>query len=277
MNDQTQPLNVSLANDVLQYLGVEADDPSPDLLDALVAAYIRRVPWESASRIVRRASTRLTADCPRWPEIFWTQAMQAGTGGTCYESNYAFFSLLLRLGFDGYLTVNNMGQSIGCHTAIVVMLGDDERWLVDVGIPLHVPIPLLADMTTTREGPFHTYTIEPAGPHLFQVMRDRHPKPYIFTLIDQPTNNTAYRAVTTADYDEYGLFLDRVIVTRVVDERVWRFSSESPPYQLESFWQGDATYRYLGDSVDAVAQAVADKFRMQEDIVYRALQYTQSP
>jgi arylamine N-acetyltransferase len=43
-----------------------------------------------------------------------------GSGGTCFESNYALFSLLLARGFTGQLTVNNMGETVGCQSAIVL-------------------------------------------------------------------------------------------------------------------------------------------------------------
>lgn len=270
---QVQPLDAALSQQVLDYLGVDVETPSPAYLEVLMAAYIRRVPWESASRIARRAQTHRTEDCPRWPSNFWQQAIEHGTGGTCYESNYAFFTLLRWLGFEGYLTINNMGAKIGCHSACVVTF-DEDRWLADVGIPLHVPVPLMRDTVTRREGPFHTYTLTPLGEDRYEVSRDRHPSSYIFTLIDTPVAEAAYRTVTTADYGEGGLFLNRVIITRIVDERQWRFSSEAPPYQLETFWQGDVTYHYIGDEPDAVAAAVADKFRLEKPIIREALLVT---
>jgi arylamine N-acetyltransferase len=268
---QITPLKPAVVQAVLDHLGMDAEDPTPDFLDMLMAAYIRHVPWESASRIARRAQTKLTADCPRWPETFWQQNIESGTGGTCFESNYAFFSLLRGLGFDGYLTINNMGDMIGCHTAGVVVFDDDERWLVDVGIPLHIPIPLSAGSPTQRQGPFHTYTITPLDAGRLEISRDLHPRPYIFTLIDRPVSEEAYRRATTADYDpESGLFLNRIIVTRVINERVWRFTSDTPPYQLTMFHDGATTYHYIGDEPESAAAAVSEKFRFEHAILQSA-------
>ena len=169
----TPPLPPTLAEAVLGYLGVTPGPPALALLDALVAAYTRTVPWESATRIVKRAATADVAACPRWPQEFWTDAVQRGAGGTCFESNYAFFSLLRALGYDGYLTVNDMGNTAGCHTAIVVMLAG-ERWLVDVGLPLHTPLPLHPTLATSRRSPFHTYTVYPRVEGRYSVERDVH-------------------------------------------------------------------------------------------------------
>lgn len=256
---------------ILDFLGVEQSAPSVAFLDALVAGYVRRVPWESASRIVRRAQTPITADCPRWPDEFWQGAMTHGFGGTCYESNYAFFALLQSLGFESYLTVNNMEASIGCHTAIVVTL-DNARWLVDVGIPLHVPVPLIAGQATQREGPFHTYHITPDAVNTYTISRELHPKPYIFTLIDAPVNEADYRRVTTADYGADGLFLERVIVTRIVDGAIWRFSGEQPPYHLETFPAGNVTYHLLGMGSVEAAAGISAKFAIDAATVQAALE-----
>lgn len=260
---------------VLAKLGVAVDIPDLPSLHALVDAYARHVPWESASRIVRRARTTATADCPRWPVQFWEQHLDAGTGGTCFESNYAFFTLLRALGYTGTLTLNNMRDSVGCHTASIIEL-DGDRFLVDVGIPLYAPVPLKAGEITQWENKFHTYTIEPQGDDHYLVMRDRHSRADIFTLVDLPVDEDTYRAATTADYGTDGLFLDRIIVSKIVDGRQWRFSSESPPYQFESFHQGDATYHYIGDTIDAVASAVAAKFGIDRAIIAQAMTQTVS-
>ena len=269
----TRPLNNSLAEAVLHYLGVKAAPPSIEALDALVIAYTWRVPWESASRIVRRTQVSNTADCPRWPEIFWTEAITKHTGGTCFESNYAFFSLLRYLGYEGYLTINNMRDSIGCHTAIVIKLSG-AHYLVDVGLPVHLPLLLDPNTSTTRATPFHTYRATPQGNGITIIDRDNHPKPYCFTLIDTPLSDADYRQATTRDYDDDGLFLDRVIVIRVINGRIWRFKDDGIPYHLEQFMADKTIYHYLGDHIPTIADKVAKQFGIESTILRTAMQNT---
>lgn len=226
-----------LTRAVLDYLGVTAAKPDLILLDKLITRYTYCVPWESASRVARRAHTPDTADCPRWPDVFWLFALQFGTGGTCFESNYAFFSLLRSLSYDGYLTINNMGSTVGCHTAIVLQL-DGQPWLVDVGLPLFNAIPLNPEMPTQRHNPLLNYTIRPLDDHRYQVEREPHPNPICFTLIDQPVADADYRAATTNDYGENGLFLDTVIINKVIDGHIWRFNDREQPYHIEQFDNG---------------------------------------
>lgn len=249
---------------ILNHLGI-ARPSQPDLaaLHTLIAAYTRRVPWETASRIAKRARTTDTADCPRFPDEFWSDAAQYGTGGTCFESNYAFFTLLQALGFEGYLTVNDMGETCGCHTAIVLNLAG-EQWIADVGIPLYAPVPIGG----STETPYHTYAAQPVGGNRYEITRDRHPRPYIFTLINTPVSEADYRAATTNDYGDNGLFLDRVIITRLVDDVIWRFAPIEGEYLLESFPNGERTIHPLRGNT---AEILASVFDMSAEVIRAAL------
>jgi arylamine N-acetyltransferase len=250
-------LDEELARDVLVHLGVAAHAPTLRLLDDLIVAYTQRVPWESVSRIAKRARTPQASACPRWPEDFWRESLRDGTGGTCFESNYAFFSLIRALGFEGYLTINDMDDNVGCHTAIVVRI-DGERWLTDVGMPLYLPVPFGPEQERQRVTPFHSYTVRPEGGGVYTVLRDRHPAPYCFTLYDRPVPDDAYRAATTADYEPTGNFNDRVIVTKVMAGEIWRFNGVNPPL-MESFVGGARKVHPVGDDI---ALTLADRFAL---------------
>lgn len=262
------PLSPELTREILTFLGVGVEEPSVEHLDKLMTAYTEAVPWESFFRIARRARIANTADCPRWPEIFWREAMELGGGGTCFESNYAFFSLLRTLGYDGYLTINNMGETIGCHSAIVIRL-DGESWLVDAGLPIFAALPLDPTEVTQRSSRLHRYTVRPVGVNRYQIERDHHPKPIAFTLIDLPIENDAYRQRTTADYGAGGLFLDQAIAVKVIDGQIRRFNSTEQPPHIQAFENGERTDYEI--TVD-VAQAISRQFSMDEDIVRAALE-----
>ncbi len=251
----TSQLNFS--DEILDFLNVQPAPPTSDLLERLLRAYARTIPWESASRIVKRAQTTATEECPRWPSEFWKSAMTAGTGGTCFESNYAFFALLCELGYEGYLTINNMGDTIGCHTAIVLRI-DGEHWLTDVGYPIDTPLRLDESMPSQGRSSLMDYTLRPDGSHRYQVERQPHPQTNIFTLIDQPVPDDAYRNATVADYGTNGLFLDRIVINKVIDEKMWRFNSAVRPFQLECFSNGERTdYAIEGHPAEILAEHFA--------------------
>lgn len=261
-----QPLSEPMVDSVLAHLKAHTAQPDLSMLDRLVNAYTRAVPWESASRIARRAKIARDEDCPRWPEAFWQAAMDKGTGGTCYESNYAFFSLLSALGYRGYLTINDMGALIGCHSAIIIYM-ESARWLVDVGLPLYAPLPMPANEISSRATPFVNYTVRLLKPARYQIEREPHPRPICFTLIDEPVDDAAYRKITTADYGANGQFLEHIIINKVIDERLWRFNSAETPYHLEMFENGVRQDTPIeGD----VPLAVARHFGMDETMMREA-------
>lgn len=261
-------LTVALRNRVLAYLNVPTVRPGLRALNGLIAAYVQKVPWESVFRIAKRQRTPQLTDRPRWPEEFWSDAIQHGGGGTCFESNYAFLALLHSLGYEGYLTINNMGSTVSCHTAIVLFL-DGQKRLVDVGIPLHTSLRIRADQTTRTPSYFHTYTVRPRQPGYYEIERNHHPKRNIYTLFDQPVADQAYRAALTQDYGDCGLFLDRVIINKVIDGKIWRFSSSDRPLQLEAFDPNGKTEILLPEPL--LARRLAGYFGMERTVIEAAL------
>jgi arylamine N-acetyltransferase len=264
----TRPLSHKLTQQVLHQLQVIPGKPTLRLLEQLVNAYVRTVPWESVFRIAKRVSTTETAACPRWPDEFWHDNLEKGGGGTCFESNYAFFILLLALGFEGYLTVNNMGERCGCHTAGVILL-DGAKWLTDVGFPVLAPLPISPKGTMIRNTKFLHYAVRPDGGNVYQIEQWPHPRYNCFTLIDEPVADDDYRAAITADYGENGHFLDSIIINKIIDERPWRFYSGERPWCLNTFWEGVRQDKEMaGDVITAVAQ----HFSLDEPTLHAAWQ-----
>lgn len=255
---------------ILAYLGGRRGPPNDASLTALVAGYVRRVPWESASRIARKNAAGGAAIAARPPAAFWADALTHGSGGTCFESNLAFYALLRTLGFDGYLTINDMHESVGCHTAIIVKL-NDQSFLTDVGIPLHRPLPLTPDKITRARSAFHTYVAQPDEPRRYIIERTRHPNRYIFTLVDRPVALDVYSAISSADYGEAGLFLDKVIANKLVEGKLSRFSSGERPYHIKRFGLGN-DYEEISLPTHALAAALSTHFAIKEAIIAAALQ-----
>jgi arylamine N-acetyltransferase len=233
---------------------------------------VRKVPWESAFRIAKRASTQDLSLCPRWPEEFWQDAIHSGGGGTCFESNYAFFQLLKKLGYSGYLTVNDMGEQHGCHSAIIVQLSG-RKILVDVGIPLQAALPVDPGQVLRRTTWLHTYTVRPDGANRYQIERSRHPQRNIYTLLDAPILETDYRKIVEQDYGETGLFLNRVILVKVIDNCLWRFNSQELPYRLEIFRRGKK--QVLPIQPNQLSSVLAERFQMDPKKIETALSYTE--
>lgn len=259
------------AADVLTWLDVAPPEPTRAWLDALLAAYVRRVPWESASRIVRRAVASSPIDCAVPPRAFWQDAQQRGLGGTCFESNAALAALLDAVGIASTLTINDMPPSRACHTALIVV-ADGARCVVDAGLPLYAAVPVPTDQQpTVAASPWLSYTARLTAAGRVLIERMPHPRLQAFELVDVAVSPQSYRDATRADYGTGGLFLDRVVVTKIVGEDIWRFASGDDVWELERFRDGQRDSVPVPSGAEPAGRAVAAHFGMDASVVTRAL------
>ena len=261
-------LTASQTQSILDYLSVKLSKPSVRFLNQLINAHVRRIPWESVTRILKRRGTPVTANCPRLPAEFWEDAMTTGSGGTCFENNYAFYSLLTSLGFQGYLTLNDMGETRGCHGAIVI-LAAGRKYLVDVSLPFDRAIPFHAYATTRRRTPLQTEIVQPLGGHRYRVTRAHHIRPDIFTLVDVPVSPIEFVERIKRDYEAGGFFLDKVVMVKAVAGNIWCFNSADTPYQLQTKGRNKSQVAPLGTI--RLAQTLGTHFNMASAPIAAAL------
>jgi hypothetical protein len=274
MSTPARELEAPLAHDVLRYLDCPRETPNVEALNRLIHAFIRKAPWESVTRLLKRHTVSDTARCPRWPDEVWRDALAFNGGGTCFEINQAFFSLLTWLGYDGYLTLNDIEAARDCHAAIIVVVSG-RKYLVDVSLPLSGALALRPDADADLHAPWLTYTVRPQTGHLYSVERSPHPRPRLFTLKDTPIAGPAYARAVENDYGPAGHFLDRVVINKVVGERAWLFKSDAQPYRLEAFDRGGRREIHLPP--DDVPRSLADFYQLPADKVAAALALTQAP
>jgi arylamine N-acetyltransferase len=265
-------LNGSLTEKILGYLKCLCNAPTLRHLNRLIHAYIRRVPWESVSRIVKRRATPETRDCPRLPEEFWNDALRYGFGGTCYESSLAFYSLLTSLGYKGYLTVNDMDESRGCHAAITILFGR-RKYLVDITIPVHAAVRIDPRRVTRRRTLLYNYALHPVRKNIYEVTRSPHPNRVAFTLIDVPVSLPDYHIILQNDYLETGHFNKSVVMNKVIKDSTTRFFSDNKPYKLECF-NGNGK-RETPLHIKSLPRVLAKTFNMPEGEIAVALSHVQ--
>lgn len=258
---------------ILNHLACPRQAPTLRYLNRLIAAYTRAVPWESVSRIVKRRATPAVEDCPRLPEEFWRDALTFGCGGTCYESSLAFYSLLLSLGFAGYLTVNDMGETRGCHAAITILL-DGQKYLVDVTIPVCAAVQIHPARITRRRTPLYNYALHPVRDSVYEVTRTPHPRRGAFTLIDRPVSLPDYHVILQNDYRETGYFNHCVVMNKVLNGATTRFFSDNQPYRLERFDRQGKLETPL--PIDTLPCTLAETFGISAAKIAEALAYIQA-
>jgi hypothetical protein len=83
-----------------------------------------------------------------------------------------------------------------------------------------------------------------------------------------PVTDADYRAATTADYGEKAQFLGDVIVNKIVDEHLWRFTSDEQPFCLQVFEGHKRIDHPIGGDP---AEALASHFAMDVATLRTAL------
>jgi hypothetical protein len=167
--------------DVLDALELSAERPSLPYLEKLFSRFNARVPFESASNILRNADVADPAEKPRVPDVFWGGFLDAGTGGTCYARVAAFDAILSELGFSTRKVLGRV-QADFDHAALVVTYGANDR-IADVGFPLPALLPAsggyveteiagLSASESARGLEVRFLSGVPEGPRRLEIFRD---------------------------------------------------------------------------------------------------------
>ena len=167
--------------DVLEALELSAEKPSVPFLEKLFGRFNARVPFETASKILRDADVSDPAEKPRVPDVFWRDFLDSGTGGTCYARVAAFDALLSGLGFPTRKALGRV-QADFDHAALFVEVGGRE-WIADVGFPLPGLVPAsggdvetevaaLSAAETDRGIGVRFVSGVPEGPRRLEIFRD---------------------------------------------------------------------------------------------------------
>src|SRR5258706_562273 len=126
-------------DEILEALELPRSEPGLGYLQALFARFNERVPFESASKIVRNADVPRLDEKARTPEIFGSDYLASGAGGTCFARVSAFEALLSGLQFVTRFALGRVQTNFD-HAALRVTL-DGREWIADVGFPLPALLP----------------------------------------------------------------------------------------------------------------------------------------
>ena len=256
-----------MTKNILQHLRIKEDSPTLEYVQELITAYCTIVPWESVSKIVKKTICNKPEDCLRLEDEFWTQSFKYGTGGTCYESNWAFYNLLKSCGFDGYLTINKIVGKSSVHSAIVVTI-NKSKYLVDIGYPLYAAIPIVENEIKYSKYQLMEYRSTYIAENEYLIENFPHPKTYLYHLSDNPVSEIDYLNLCITDYCETGLFLDRIIIRKIIDNIPTRFDSQDLPYNIHRLHRGTKTRKILQE--ENLINNLGNYFKLDVDVIRQA-------
>jgi arylamine N-acetyltransferase len=207
------------ADDILEDLDLSRAEPGPGYLERLALRFNERVPFETASKILRASRVPDRAARPRTPDVFWAERLASGTGGTCFARVSAFAAFLDDLGFRSRRALGRVREDFD-HAALLVETPGGNV-ICDVGFPLPALIPARRGRVETGLGALSVGETSrgwriafedgvPSGPRAVEVFRD-------------PVSDEAFQARWEETFRPESNFLKDVVVHRLYENRRMTF------------------------------------------------------
>lgn len=256
---------------ILNHLHIERSAPTAAYLSALLMAWSMYIPWESASRIARHKTPAAPYQYARTAAQFFDDALMRGLGGTCFESNTALKALLDSLGYESTFAFCDMNDPayVHPHCALITTV-DGARYIADAGWPLPAAVPL-SDTPTRQSVPVYDYHIEPLAADRWRVWRKSGEfEQECFVLKGVPVPPDTFRARLIRDHlDDEGLFLDNVIIHRMIDGRMLRFDQTKG--LIERTPGAEDVIPWTDEQAADIPAALHELFQLDIDILRTAL------
>jgi hypothetical protein len=206
--------------EILEALDLSRAEPGLGFLEALFRRFNARVPFETASKIVRAAQVTDPAERPRAPALFWKEHLELGAGGTCFERVAAFDAFLSALGFATCKVAGRVSADFD-HAALLVE--EKERlFLCDVGFPLPALLPAAPGTSDTALGEVERTRTELG---LRVVLRGGVPEgPRELEIFEEPVGETRFLELWRKTFRLDSRFLASVSISLRPEGRVLSFS-----------------------------------------------------
>ena len=145
---------------------------SIDFLDRLQEAYLRHVPFENVTKVIKAGRSSSPESAVRGPVEFWKDHLRWKSGGTCFAATAAYQFLLRYLGFSSKLLFCRLpAENPQAHTALWVTLGGRDL-LVDVGYALPLPVALSRSAPVRRRTLYYDVETRPGTRGEFLVFTE---------------------------------------------------------------------------------------------------------
>ncbi len=211
-------------DEILEALELPRSEPGLGYLQALFARFNERVPFESASKIVRNADVPRLEEKARTPEIFWSDYLASGAGGTCFARVSAFEALLSGLQFVTRFALGRVQTNFD-HAALRVTL-DGREWIADVGFPLPALLPGETLEAEEIETPRGSLRVTPgARGRRVEILGGVPEGPRELEVFNAPVSQAEFLRKWEKTWRPDSKFLTSVVLHREKDARALSFAS----------------------------------------------------
>lgn len=180
-----------LRDAVCARLGVPLEAPTAAQLARVYAAWCMQVPFDNVRKLIALREGHATPLPGAQAADFVTHWLSDGTGGTCWSSSNALFTLLIALGFTARRIAGSMRDTgIVTHGSVIVTVHGHE-WLVDSSALTNRPVPLHDDHYRDTDPVFPTEWQRDGDTHVLRFAGAPGPELTPCRFLVDPTD-TAY-------------------------------------------------------------------------------------
>ncbi len=150
-----------------QYFNIPSKSANLQYLEEMIG-HFAKFPYENLSKIIRYHQFFDNPVRIRLPDAVFEDFRKYGTGGTCFSLTFFFYTLLTQSGYFCYPVLADMPWGENVHCAVVVVL-DQQPWLVDPGYLLHRPMEITQDKPRLYKSPVSGVELIGKGNDLYEL------------------------------------------------------------------------------------------------------------
>lgn len=240
------------------------DDPVARL-KVLHAAFVRHVPFENVTKLLRARAVRNVDEARRTPGIFWSDHLSFGGGGTCFATTAAFAGLLNSAGLPAAPAFAELEKEDPRAHAVLLVQAGREAWMSDVGYALAAPVPLPG--RTPRIVGTAQYDVElrrGARGELQVLTEDALGRRFRYRFRPKPASAAAYEEAWRTTLLPDAPYLARLALGRMGRRRRWLYRDPDEVVVLSR--RGMRPRRVAGPA------ALSRWFGLPEELIRRAME-----
>lgn len=211
---------MSIAN-TLSRLGLNPSlPPSAQALSSLYRSWCLHVPFDN----IRKTTALFSGANGTLPGIepseFFESFLEHGSGGTCWATSNALYTLCKQCGFDALRGTASMFDMGNESHAVVIVRVDGRDWLLDSSLLTMNPLPLVKGESFVQQESVYCAEVDPEGDS-FYVWAVAPPleQMIVFRLLHKDVSEDVYRANYESSR-EMSVFNARLYVRRNYDDRI---------------------------------------------------------
>jgi arylamine N-acetyltransferase len=239
---------------------------SLDELDRLHRAFLREVPFENVTKLLKAARTGASPASIRTPVEFWDEHLRWGSGGTCFAATFAYQFLLRYLGFTSRLLFCHLPAELRQAHAALLVETDTGDVLVDVGYALPLPVPLPEGGALRRKTPYYDLELRSGpGEEWLVFSEDDRGQRFRYRFQARPVSEAEFRTAWGRTFRPDAPYMRRLALGRFVDGTRYLFREPDQVYEIRR--EGERSTTLEGPH----PRALADRFGLPEPMIQASL------